>query len=263
MNAHQRLNLADSCRINANVRVCGRFETCRGRRKSRGHCARAASLQNSVLGVFRKKPGVENAAVFAMGEQKARRHVDRAFAMLDEIREFRLSVSARLPSCGPCVTKTEKMTDLHAHLNDPDIREKFIVACCELVEREVSNRRGFSGAAVKAGFRVTQKVRPNLVKEVVTGLMPEFARALQPWFERAMTTSEQGGPGAAFRSALEQEPAAVADALLHVTDAKIDGASEIVRKTYAHMRKNARDQVCAAVPGLAQTMEPFVRQAAC
>ena len=48
----------------------------------------------------------------------------------------------------------------------------------------------------------------------------------------------------------------MADELLSVTDAKIDGAkSNVVKKTYASLRGSAKKNVEEAVPRLARLME--------
>ena len=49
-----------------------------------------------------------------------------------------------------------------------------------------------------------------------------------------------------------------AEALLGVTDRKIDGARPAIRKAYGRLRPNARQNVEDALPGLLDTIRPFL-----
>lgn len=127
-----------------------------------------------------------------------------------------------------------------------------------MVEREVAAKKGLSGAAIKTGYKVSRSVRPNLVRDVLGSLLPEFATALQPWVDRSH--SADGDAEASFRQVLLEDSDAVAEALLGVTDQRAEGANEVLRKTYARLRKGAKAQVQAAVPNVADTLAPFVGQ---
>jgi hypothetical protein len=147
---------------------------------------------------------------------------------------------------------------LRERLEDPSRRDAIVDTCCDLVDAEVAAKRGLAGAAVKTGFKVVNRVKPTMVREVVSGFLPRFADALDPWYARA---KEAGGLPQSFERALKAEPDAVAEALLGVTDARISHAGPSVQKAYRSLRGTAEGHVRAAVPGLARALAPFVADA--
>lgn len=150
------------------------------------------------------------------------------------------------------------MTTLAEKLTAPDVRPKVVSACVDLVEREVDSKRGLSGAAIKAGFKVVQTLKPGMIRNVVDTLLPEFASALQGIYERSIDGAAD--PSAAFTGYLSQHPDEAADALLRVTDTRSERVSNAtLKKTYQRMRGSAKEHVAAAVPGLAGTLAPFVK----
>lgn len=149
------------------------------------------------------------------------------------------------------------MTTLAEKLTAPSVRSKVVAACVELVEREVEAKKGLSGAAIKAGFKVVQALKPGMIANVVDTLLPEFAGALQGIYDK--TTQGAGDAGGTFTSYLSSHPDEAADALLQVTDSRADRAKNAtLKKTYQRMRGSAKDNVAAAVPGLARTLAPFL-----
>jgi hypothetical protein len=153
--------------------------------------------------------------------------------------------------------KDRGMATLTDKLTRPEVRPEVVRACVGLVESEVESKRGLSGAAIKAGFAVIRNLKPGMVSSVVDGLLPDFAMAMQPLYERAT----EGAPdaGEAFTGWITAHPDETADALLAVTDGKAEHAkNRLVKKTYDRLRKTAKDNVRAAVPGLARTLRPFL-----
>ncbi len=135
----------------------------------------------------------------------------------------------------------------------PDVRRKVVEACCQLVEDEVGSKRGLSGAAIKTGYTVVKKLKPGMIPSAVNSLLPEFADAMQPLFDK------NDGDADKFTSYISGNAAETADLLLGVTDAKAQNANnKTVKKTYDRLRGSAKDNVQAAVPGLAKTLRPFI-----
>lgn len=126
-------------------------------------------------------------------------------------------------------------------------------ACADLVDREVSARKGLGGTALKTAVGLLKKVRPTLVPDAMSRLLPHFADALDPWWERSGQDAQQ------FSASLEAEAPSVADALLQVTDSRIAGAHDSIRKGYEKLRKGASKQVEQSVPGIAQTLGELLR----
>jgi len=90
------------------------------------------------------------------------------------------------------------------------------------------------------------------VKQVVTDLLPDFARALDPIFQDAV--SEKKAIGSYFSA----NSGRVAEALLTITDAKAERAkSGVVKGTYEKLRGSAKKNVEAAVPRLGEMVQKY------
>jgi hypothetical protein len=155
------------------------------------------------------------------------------------------------------------MTSLSERLTRPEIKPKVVDDVCGLVEREVAGKRGFGGAAVKAGFAVVTRVKPGFIREVVTKLLPDFADALQPIYDESAAQlgegAGEGEVGEAFARRVAQDRSRAAEALLGVTDRKIGGARPAVRRAYEKLRPNALGNVESALPGLIDAILPYLK----
>jgi hypothetical protein len=122
--------------------------------------------------------------------------------------------------------------------------------CVVLVADEVKKKKGLGGMVIKAGYKAVNGIKPGFIRKVVDKLFDEWAAKLDPFWEEAIAADKK--PSAH----LESNRSRVAEALLSVTDAKVDGAqSKVVRGTYKKLRPSAKDHVEAAVPGLAAVLE--------
>jgi hypothetical protein len=137
-------------------------------------------------------------------------------------------------------------------LSDASKKDAVVSDVVKLVDDEVASKGGLSGIALKAGYAAVKGVKPGFVQSVVKKLLPDFAAKLDPLWVEAKT---QGQPVAYF----EREKSRVADALLSVTDGKIDRAeSDLVKGTYKKLRPSAKKNVEDAVPRLARVVERHV-----
>jgi fructosamine-3-kinase len=142
--------------------------------------------------------------------------------------------------------------NLNDVLNDEVKRASIIEEVCRLVDDEVDKQRGIGGIAVKAAYKLVQGVKPGFVRNVVRSLLPEFAAALEPIRERAVT---QGKTVSGYFDAHTQE---IADALLSVTDARAQSSEHgSVKGAYSKLRSSARKNVEGAVPGLGRIIEKY------
>ena len=92
---------------------------------------------------------------------------------------------------------------------------------------------GLGGAAVKAAYSAVKKLGGNLVTNATDRLLPQFARALDPFWA---TKGEQS-----FGAHLAAQPDAAADALLAVTDAKAATTKHTsAAKLYGSLRGKAK-----------------------
>jgi|JI10StandDraft_1071094.scaffolds.fasta_scaffold07424_10 hypothetical protein len=144
------------------------------------------------------------------------------------------------------------MSTLSDVLTSEAKKTEVVDACCELIDQEVSDKGGISGLAIKAGYGAVKGVKPGFVRKAVTDLIPEFANALDPFYQDAKA---QNKPIAAF---FEQNSSKVADALLTITDGKAQrSTSGVVKGTYEKLRGSAKKNVEAAVPRLGKMVERF------
>lgn len=152
------------------------------------------------------------------------------------------------------------MARLAEILTQPESRPQVVRACAVLIDAEVQSKSGFSGLAVKAGYKLVKAVKPTMVADVVDKLLPEFAEAMQPMFDEIEQQAQATGRprGELFSAHMQADPNRVAAALLTVTDRRAEKASGALQKTYFRLRGSAEEHVQAAVPGLVRTLTPFV-----
>jgi hypothetical protein len=142
------------------------------------------------------------------------------------------------------------MPSLPDALNAADKKEVVIDDCVALIDAEVADKGGISGLALKAGYGAVKGIKPGFVRNVVNDLLPDFAKALDPFYQEAVEKKKK--PTEYF----VQNSSRVADALLSITDARAKSAkSGVVRSTYDKLRGTAKKNVEAALPRLGKLVE--------
>jgi hypothetical protein len=122
--------------------------------------------------------------------------------------------------------------------------------CVALIDAEVADKGGLSGLAIKAGYGAVKGIKPGFIKQAVTDMLPDFAKALDGVYQDA--TSQNKAIGSFFAS----NAARVADSLLTITDARAQQVkSGVVKATYDKLRNTAKKNVEAAVPRLGKMVE--------
>jgi len=141
-------------------------------------------------------------------------------------------------------------TNLTEALTAESKKSAVVDDCMALIDAEVADKGGLSGLAVKAGYRAVQGIKPGFVRQVVTDLLPDFAKALDPIYQEAKTS------GRTVKEHFASHTTQVADALLTITDDKAKRSkSGMVKGTYEKLRGSAKKNVEAAVPRLAGMIE--------
>ena len=144
------------------------------------------------------------------------------------------------------------MTTLVELLTSPEKKAAVVDDCCDLVDREVADKSGLSGLAIKAGYAAVKGVKPGFVKQAVADLVPEFANALDPIFGEANAKSE---PLSAYFC---KNASRAADALLAITDGKAQRSKHaLVKGTYERLRGTAKKNVEQAIPRLGKLIEKY------
>jgi hypothetical protein len=127
-----------------------------------------------------------------------------------------------------------------------DTQPKVIADCCALIEQEVSEKSGISGAAVKLAYKTVNTFMPGHIRHMVGRMLPEMVDQLEPFWADFTTC---GGSG--FGDYLAKRGEEVSQALLSVTDARAaaSGRPTIV-KAYGSVRGSAIKHIEAALPRL-------------
>ncbi|MFW5876714.1 MAG: DUF6918 family protein [Myxococcota bacterium] len=145
------------------------------------------------------------------------------------------------------------MGELESVLTEESKRSQVVDDTLQLVDEEVASKKGFSGMALKTGYKAVKGVKPGFLRNVVDHLLPEFARALEPVYEEAKAS------GSSVREHFAANAGRVADALLGITDAKArKSTNNLVKGTYDKLRGTAKTHVEAAVPRLAALIGKYV-----
>jgi hypothetical protein len=131
-------------------------------------------------------------------------------------------------------------------LVDPERKKQVVADCGRVLEAEVASKRGFRGAALKTGYRGFKRVRPGMVAAAFDRLLPAFAPAIDPFYERGRASGD-------VHRYFEAQAGPIADALLSVTDAKADrAANRLLVRIYRSLRGPARAYVMGAAPRISE-----------
>ena len=144
------------------------------------------------------------------------------------------------------------MPTLPEVLLDETKKIQVVEDCCALIDAEVKDKGGLSGLAIKAGYGAVKGIKPGFIKQAVTDMLPDFAKALDPLFQ------EGQGQGKTAGDFFSQNSTRAADALLAITDARAAKVkSGVVKGTYDKLRGSAKKNVEAAIPRLGKMIEKF------
>lgn len=145
------------------------------------------------------------------------------------------------------------MATLNEHLGASDRRPRVVQDCVFLIEEEVKRKSGLTGIAIKAAFATVKTVKPGFIAEAVDNLLDDFARRLDPFYQRHKDGSASAR---ALPDFFNGESGAIADALLGITDERAQRAKHaMVKKSYEKLRPSAKKHVEEAVPGIGRLIE--------
>ncbi len=137
-------------------------------------------------------------------------------------------------------------------LLEENMRQAVLADCVALVDSEVAAKKGASGLVIKAGYKAFRAVRPGIVTEAMTVLLPHFAEVL----DRLYGEWEADAPGQGFSQWLAARSGQVAEDLLTITDRMVEKTDRrAVTGTYNRLRGMARKNVEQAVPAVGILVE--------
>jgi hypothetical protein len=147
------------------------------------------------------------------------------------------------------------MKTLTETLKDDVRREAVVRDGAHMIDEEVRKRGGLSGMALRTGYKTVKKLKPGIIEQALTSLLPDFAPAVDPFFLEGRATGDVAGH---FRS----NGSAIADALLAVTDQRAARAkNRVIKKAYQSLRGQAKGHVVESLPRLAELIERHVPEA--
>jgi hypothetical protein len=126
----------------------------------------------------------------------------------------------------------------------PDTRPQVVTDCQLLIQQEVSEKSGVSGAAVKLAYKTATSFAPGYFHNTVEDLLPQLADQLEPYWADFTASG-----GSAFGDYLAKRGDEVAEALLSLTDSLAEASERpIIVKAYRTVRGNAGKHIQAALP---------------
>lgn len=144
------------------------------------------------------------------------------------------------------------MSTLEERLDSVD-RDKLVDDIVALIDSEVSSKGGFSGVALKTGYKAVKRLRGGrMIHDAADILLDDFSRALSPLYDSYLEDDSY----ATFEDYLADHRKKASNALLSITDDKADEAdSKLVRKTYHKLRGQAEGHVEEALPGVGRLID--------
>jgi hypothetical protein len=135
---------------------------------------------------------------------------------------------------------------LHDILTAPETLPTVVKDGIALVDDQISDKSGISGAAVKLAYKTVITFSPDHIRHMIETLMPAMADKLQPYWD-----DFRAAGGGVFGDYLAKRSEEVSEALLAVTDARAKGSGRpVIVKAYKSVRGTAAKNVQAALPDL-------------
>ena len=142
------------------------------------------------------------------------------------------------------------MASLKQLLGEGDKRKAVIADALRVLDAEVSDKRGFTGLAIKTPYKIVKSIGPGFLRDAIDHLLDDFLDALDPIYQESL--EQDRPPGSHF----ESKPGRVADSLLSITDRRAQRVdNRIIKKAYSGLRSQAKKHVEAAVPRLGELLE--------
>jgi len=126
---------------------------------------------------------------------------------------------------------------------DPGKRPAIIWDCQQMINAEVSEKRGLTGVAVKAAFKAIRKFKPDILPSALDDLIDDFSIQVDPFWQECQAA------GADPRQFFSQRKVDIANALLAITDdrAAVSRHRTLI-KAYNSMRGTAVNHIGSAMP---------------
>jgi hypothetical protein len=135
----------------------------------------------------------------------------------------------------------------------PQTQPRVIDDALALVDQQISDKSGISGAAVKLAYKAVVSFSPGHIRYMIEQLMPAMLEKLQPHW-----ADFQVSGGGVFGDYLPKHAEEVAEDLLSITDARAEGSGRpVIVKAYKSVRGGASKNVQAALPDLGALVQKY------
>jgi len=137
----------------------------------------------------------------------------------------------------------------------PDTKPQVLADCRTLIDQEIADKSGVSGAAVKLAYKTVTSFAPGYFNNTVEEMLPQLVDKLEPFWADFTTSG-----GSEFGDYLSKRGDEVSEALLSVTDemAEVSQRPTII-KTYRAVRGNAAKHIQAALPRVGDMVLSYAR----
>lgn len=136
----------------------------------------------------------------------------------------------------------------------PGTKPAVTADCYRLIDQELAEKSGVSGAALKLAFKTVNTFMPGHAKHMVGKLLPDFVAQLEPYW-----TDFTASGGGDFGDYLSKRGDEVSESLLAVTDAKAATSGRpTVIKAYRSVRGSGVKHIRAALPRLGDVVMKYM-----
>lgn len=137
----------------------------------------------------------------------------------------------------------------------PDTQPRVITDCQLLIEQEISDKSGPSGAAIKLAYKTVTSFAPGYYHDRVVDFLPLIVDKLEPYWADFSTSG-----GSEFGDYLAKRGEEVSEALLSVTDSLAEiSERHVIIKAYRAVRGSAAKHVEAALPRVGDLVLKYAR----
>ena len=142
---------------------------------------------------------------------------------------------------------------LHQILLTPETEPAVVADCLILIEQEVADKSGISGAAIKLAYKTAKTFASGYLKSTVESLLPDLVTELEPYWADFTASGAAG-----FGDYLVKRGDEVSEALLSVSDARAKMSERpVIIKAYGTVRGGAARHITAALPAVGVLVEKY------
>jgi hypothetical protein len=134
-------------------------------------------------------------------------------------------------------------------VKDPVKRRAVVDDCVKLIDAEVGDKRGLTGAAIKAAYMTVKNIKPGFVGAAMNDLLDPFSQKVDPFWAECQAKKSNA------RQFFALKRAEIANALLSITDQRADRSEhKVLVKAYHRLRPQAVNHIGDAMPRLADVI---------